>query len=67
MSFEKAYISLESFQTTKLENPGYVMIQKHLKHESVFSASQKWKLQGKSTFSINGFTSTGLQICNITL
>lgn len=44
MSFKKAYISLESFQTTELENPGYVMIQKHLKHESVFSASQKWKL-----------------------
>lgn len=44
MSFKKAYISLESFQTTKLENPGYVMIQKHLKYESVSSASQKWKL-----------------------
>lgn len=44
MSFQTAYISLESFQTAEVENPGCVMIQKHLKYESVSSASQKWKL-----------------------
>lgn len=41
MSFKKTYVGLENFQTTKLANTGYVMIQEHFKDESISSASQK--------------------------